>query len=84
MCNFKLSFFSRSSKETPAVPVRQRGGNALRESRPGKENCDSRPENMTTLISEGYERHSVQRALTTANNNLDLARAILRDFVPKS
>ena len=35
------------------------------------------------LVAEGYDRHTVQRALTISKNNLSMARDILREFVGK-
>ena len=35
------------------------------------------------LVGEGFERLAVMRALSIAHNNLDMARDILREFVPR-
>ena len=35
------------------------------------------------LVGEGFERLAVIRALSIAHNNLDMARDILREFVPR-
>ncbi|KAK2171541.1 hypothetical protein NP493_1053g00074 [Ridgeia piscesae] len=61
------------------------------------QNEDSNKENVEThcsfdsvnevyvddLVGEGFERLAVIRALSIAHNNLDMARDILREFVPR-
>jgi hypothetical protein len=44
----------------------------------------SRPEptKIDSLMAEGYEKTAVMRALTIAQNNMDMARNILREFAP--
>ena len=41
-------------------------------------------QHVQQLIREGHDKNSVERALVIAQNNLDMAREILRNFVPKS
>ena len=80
-----LALFHRK-EERPRIPARK---DRLRESHDSnKENnsrCDSLTEHyVEELMGEGYDRAMVVRALSIALNNMEMARDILREFVPKS
>ena len=72
-------------KEIP-LPVRR---DRLKENQESnKENQERRdasrpePQKIDRLMEEGYERQAVLRALSIAQNNMDMARNILREFAP--
>jgi hypothetical protein len=69
------------------VPAR-RDRDRLRESQDhNKENdgtCGSLAEHyISELMKDGFDRDFVVRALTITENNLDMAKSILREFVPR-
>ena len=74
-----------AEQEKAPLPVRR---DRLRESQESnKENderCDSLGDkHLEELVSEGFERASAIRALSISHNNIQLARDILREFVPR-
>lgn len=40
-------------------------------------------QHVDNLLEEGFERSAILRALQISRNNLDMAREILQEFVPK-
>ena len=47
--------------------------------------CDSLTDHyVSELIKEGFDREVVVRALAITQNNLDMAKNILREFVPRN